>query len=69
MSARLGQLAGEDHFDGGPKARHPLSRPRMVACRHRAEGQAVDLAAVDAPCDLEADRTETGDADAVGAMP
>ena len=39
----------------------------MIACRYRAQGQAVDLAAVDAPRDLEADGAEATDANAMDA--
>ena len=65
MSARSASSPATTTSTGVRKPRHPLSRPRVVARRHRREGQAVDLAAVDAPGDLEADGAETADANAV----
>ena len=59
------QIAGGDDIDRVPESRHPVPRPRMVAGRYRGEHQAVDLAIVEAPGDLEADGAETADANAV----
>ena len=62
-----GQLAGGDDVGRRSESRHPRPRSCVIARRHRAQGQAVDLAGVDAPCDLEADGAETTDANGMDA--